>query len=226
MKDDENRATSSKVVQFRDIFQEFRLESYSGLDNNRLAAFTLSLLADRGIPTSQENLIVAVFLMFPVKFSLVGFPEYPDAERVGRSLLQLGPKYRNWATGNRQVGYVLTEQGQLIVAQTKKLLENPESVKERRVSPRQRTREPDAEIKEIENTKLFQDFKSSKIESSDEFGIWELLRAFPSSPKKALRERLKRMKEAAKLAERKDVDEFLRVIEQRFSSILEEERAR
>jgi hypothetical protein len=41
----------------------------------------------------------------------VGWPEYPDAFRTNRSLLQGQPKYRNWLTGSASKGFSLNERG-------------------------------------------------------------------------------------------------------------------
>ena len=220
---DENRAAHSKANQFKEKFQEFKLESYSGLDNNRLAAYAVFSLEENGITASQENLIITLFLMFPSKFSLVGFPEHPDAERVNRSLLQLGPKYRGWATGDRHIGYTLTDKGRLVVAQTKKLMIEPEPTKRRRGSPKERTRDPNSEVKEIELTKLWQQFNSGTLGEPDEFAIWELLRAFPSSSKKSLRNRIRNMQVAAKLVGREDVLKFIGMVEEKYKHIFNDE---
>jgi hypothetical protein len=204
----------SKTRQFEELCPRFEENAYSNLDNNRLMAFTISFLTEIGIVTSQENLTAASFLMFPLKFALVGFPEYPDAERVNRSLLQLGPKYRNWATGNKHIGYKLTDKGISVVEEAKRLMKNPEPLTKRRSTP-ERTRDPEKEIREIEESKLFQEFKAgiSPTNELDRFAIWELLRAFPSSPRRTLISRMKQMKESAKLGEREDILDFLKVVE-------------
>lgn len=42
---------------------------------------------------------------------MVGWPEYPDAFRTNRSLLQGQPKYRNWLTGAASTGFSLNDRG-------------------------------------------------------------------------------------------------------------------
>lgn len=200
-----------RYMRMEETCKPFPSTSYERMDNNRLAVFAIGVLEENGIPRTQEALCVALFLMFPAKFSLVGFPQYPDTERVNRTLLQLGTKYRNWATGNKHVGYTLNDAGHHVLDQTRALLQRPEMQTRKKTTPRERTKDPNAEVREIEISNLFQEFKAHKIDnpSSREYDFWELMQAFPYTPKEALRKRWKGMREAANLAGRKDLADFL-----------------
>lgn len=212
-----------RLERLKQICKPFAPETYSSIDNNRLAVYAIALLSENDFLASQEAIIVALYLLFPEKFSLVGYKEYPDAERVNRTLLQLGHKYRNWAIGNKQIGYSLNENGRLAWEQTKKLLEEPATIKPvRKKAIRPRTMNPEIHVIEIEETSLFKAYKNGKTDNLSEFAIWELLRAFPYSPKKALRERLRLLTESAKLSKRVDVLEFLTWVKKRFSYIFKE----
>jgi hypothetical protein len=216
--------TDQRLKRLREICKPFVPEAYRMIDNNRLAVYAVGLLTDNSMQTTQEATTVALHLMFPEKFSMVGFREYPDAERVNRTLLQLGKKYRNWATGNKHVGYSLNETGKLVMEQTKKMLQSPGVSDVRKKTPKQRTMDPDMVIKEIEQTALFKAYRSNPQSNPDEFGIWELLRAFPYTPKSALVERLRNMLESARVAGRDDIVDFLGWTKIKFSSVFSEER--
>jgi hypothetical protein len=211
-----------RYVRMEEVCRPFPSMSYDKMDNNRLAVYAIALLEENGIPRTQEALTVGMFLLFPEKFSLVGFPQYPDTERANRTLLQLGGKYRNWATGDRHAGYTLTDTGHIVLDQTKKLLETPSLQVEKRATPKERTRDPMAEVKEIEASSLYANFANGDLEGTNEYGFWELLQALPYTPKRALRKRLKEMSESAKLADRGNVVEFLKWVQQRYASFLEE----
>lgn len=199
----------------------FPSQVYESIDNNRLAVYAIKLLQTNRIPVTQEALAVALFILFSGKFSLVGFEEYPDAERVHRTLLQLGPKWRNWATGNTHTGFSLNKNGELVFEQVDYALKNPSKsvLNPRRRTPRSRTRDPDKEIKEIEETSLFKEYISGKRNDFGEFTIWELLRSYPYAPKEALRDRIENMLECAKLAGRQDITEFLMWVKKAFSEV-------
>ena len=213
-----------RLPKLKKICRPFPYETYKSIDNNRLAVYAIALLSENKLKVTQEAVTVALYLLFPEKFSLIGFEEYPDAERVNRTLLQLGPKYRNWAIGSKQIGYSLNETGRLVLEQTKKLLESPGTYQVKKITPKQRTIDPDIEVKEIEQTSLFKAYKCGGRNNLDEFVIWELLRAFPYTPKSALVERLKNMTESAKLSGRDDVVDFLKWVKTKFLHVFKEER--
>lgn len=200
--------------------------AYSGLDLNRLAVYALSWIQEKRVPANFENLVVLLYRMFPAKFSLVNYPEYPDATRVNRALLQLQPKYRNWARGNVQKGYTLTETGRVVVGQTKTILESfsgaagsaAEIVK--RKAPKARTRDPHADLADVDQSTIFKLFQEGKQDQADSTLIWELLRAYPYTPKKALRERLRLLENVADLAGRGDVKQFLSWVKTRYATVL------
>jgi len=213
-----------RLTKLKEICKPFHHEAYKSIDNNRLAVYAIALLSENNLQVTQEAVTVTLYLLFPEKFSLVGFKEYPDAERVNRTLLQLGSKYRNWSVGNKHIGYSLNETGRLVLEQTKKLLETPGTRQVKKIILKQRTIDPNVEIGEIEQTSLFKAYKSGERNNFDEFAIWELLRAFPYTPKSALVERLKSMIESAKLSGRDDVVEFLKWVKTKFSDVFKEEK--
>lgn len=211
----------TRLEEFRKFYKPFSLDAYTAIDNNRLAVYAIKLLQLEKIPVTQEAVTVALFLFFPEKFSLVGFEQYPDSERVHRTLLQLGPKWRNWATGNTHIGFSLNENGESVFKQVDLALKNPAKFARtmRLKTPKPRTRDPDQEIKEIEGTSLFKEYVQGKREGFNEFVIWELLKSYPYAPKEALRDRFEKMLECAKLANRRDLVEFLKWVEDVFSSV-------
>lgn len=212
---------SNRVEAFRRICKPFSYNAYQSIDNNRLGVYAIKILQINRIPVTQEAVTVALFLFFPEKFSLVGFRQFPDAERVHRTLLQLGPKWRNWTTGDTHHGYSLNKNGELEFKRVEEALKNPSSstIVPRQRASKPRTRDPDQEIKEIEGTSLFKEYLSGKREGFSEFVVWELLKSYPYAPKGALKERIETMLEYAKLADRKDIVDFLRWVREFFSVV-------
>jgi hypothetical protein len=60
--------------------------SYELMDLDRLVIYTVVELQKLGIELSLENIIVGAFKLFPKRFSIIGYPEFPDATRVEKSL--------------------------------------------------------------------------------------------------------------------------------------------
>lgn len=208
-----------------DALRPYREESYEELDLNRLAAYTIRRLQDEQIPTTFENIVVAAYKMFPRKFSLVGFPDYPDAARVNRALLQLRPKYRNWARGNVRKGFVLTESGLREVKQVGESLSlGPKhpggSVRRagRRTPPR--TRDLTEDIEFIQHSSLFAKWQQGLLDSATDLEFFNLIRAYAYSPSKAIRQRLETLRNTAIQLNRRDILEFLDAVGTRFEDVL------
>src|SRR5712691_7190785 len=76
-----------------------------------LTVYTLFWLHQWQLRRTIEAVSVLNWRLFPDKFGMVGWPEYPDAFRTNRSLLQGQPKYRNWLTGAARIGFSLNQRG-------------------------------------------------------------------------------------------------------------------
>jgi hypothetical protein len=66
-----------------DLIREFTesKDDYLSLDKDRLILIVIDYLNSKNIETTFDKLTVAAFKLFPKKFSLIGFPEYPDAKK-------------------------------------------------------------------------------------------------------------------------------------------------
>jgi len=214
----------SRVVE---QFEPYPEGSYVNVDLTGLAAFTIERLNELHLPNTFENLVVALFRLFPAKFSLVGFDEYPDAARVGRTLLQLGPKYRNWARGSVQKGFVLTEAGKAKVADVARILAGAKSAdvsrrQEAIPRTRPRTRDFSKDIQTIEESPLYRRWKTEKILAGTSMDLFDLLGAFAYTPARVLRDRLKMLETIAEEVERADIAEFLKTVRKEFGRQLQD----
>ena len=206
-----------------EAFEPYPEASYANIDLAGLASFAIKRLQELQIPTSFENLVVALFRLFPTKFCLEDFDEYPDAARVGRTLLQLGPKYRNWARGSVQKGFVLTESGVAKAVQVGAIVVSgaapaePQPAK-RRTLPR--TMDLSNEMQVIEGSSLFQKWTAGRLNEGESIEFFDLLGAYAYTPAPALKGRVRLLENAAGQLRRGDVLEFLRSVQQRFSQHL------
>jgi len=74
-----------------------------------LTAYTVYWLNNWDIPTTYENISVLNARLFPNDFGLSGFPDLPDAMRTNRTLLQMRPKYRGFATSDPRKGVIVID---------------------------------------------------------------------------------------------------------------------
>jgi hypothetical protein len=76
-----------------------------------------------GVECTFDNVVVVLYKLFPEKFSLVSFPEYPDFIRVDNTL-RLDCKHSRYVMGSRTKGWALTELGKLAAEDATKTLES------------------------------------------------------------------------------------------------------
>jgi len=200
-------------------FEPYPEPLYGDIALAALATFAISRLLDSHIPNTFENLVVTLFRFFPAKFSLVGFPQYPDAASVGRTLLQLGPKYRNWARGSVQKGFVLTATGNSKALDVARILSGAQSASQRKTVSisRPRTMDLSKDIKSIEESVLFRQWKSGSITHTSSLELFDLLGAYAYTPARVLKGRVKMLETIATELERPDVLEFLAAVRKEFA---------
>ncbi len=195
----------------------YEADRYSAIDLNRLTVFAIKVLSDLDVPATFENIAVALFRMFPRRFAMVGFAEYPDATRVNRALLQLRPKYRNWATGKTRLGWQLTVGGEEEARALMGKLGTNASVN-LKLSPSDLQAEPGGKVKRtvhaedgvarIRTSALWQKFQLG-WENADALEALDVLEAYSHTPPEALTHRLARLRTTAASVGDDDVVNFL-----------------
>lgn len=199
--------------------EAYDFNNYRNIDLNSLAVYAISFLQEKNIPTTFEIIVVTLFKLFPEKFSLEGFREYPDAARINRALLQLRPKYRNWAHGDVQLGYSLSEEGKCQADKVKLLLEKSHLQMPLKSKPKKRTLAPDAEVTDIEKSKVFRLYNEGKENSLTDRDVYTLFKAYSYTSPKILRNYLNKLKGYAQFNNRNDITNFLNWLEKRYSHI-------
>lgn len=205
---------------------------YGSMDLNRLTVFTIDLLNRLNVPTTFENIAVATFRMFPRRFAMVGYPNYPDVTRVNRALLQLRPKYRNWATGKTRLGWQLTGAGEeearvlrtrLGDANSVSAMLQPEDLEAEPAAKTKRTVHPEETTTRIRASSLFLKYRDnwSGVEPLE---VFDVLEAYTHTPPQALKQRLLRMRATALSVGDKEVTKFLDELGNRFSLLFERRR--
>jgi hypothetical protein len=76
--------------------KSFGEAKYENVDLDHLIMYVISQLEKIGADLSFENAAVAAFKLFPKKFSLPGYPEYPDGKRIHDCLFRCTFKTKQW----------------------------------------------------------------------------------------------------------------------------------
>lgn len=209
----------------------FGTDKYEGLSLATLTAYSAYWLAQWGLPTTLENLAVLNFKLFPTKFAMVGWPVFPDVNRTNRSVLQMRPKYRNFATSITNRGVFLNERG---IAEAQSLIEKlgtprladgstpPVEVPIGRIrgSGRPTTVHPEDIVAKIRDSRLFKTSKGAGWADAEPIDLINFLEVYDHTPSEEKRRRLREFQMAAKELKDGEVQQFLEAMSTRFKSYL------
>jgi hypothetical protein len=230
------RGTKAETVLIRDRrdllkLRPFARDAYKDYALTTLTAYVVHWLQKWGIPTSLENVAVASHRMFPVKFGMVGWSEFPDVNRTNRSVLQMRPKYRNLATSASDRGVFLNQRGveeatALIaklgppVTEAGQLTAIVEEDIRPEVGKRARSIHPETDVEAVRRSSLFELYSSSRFDEAEAIDLIGLLDVYDHTPSKEKRTTLRRLMESAKEVKDREVVEFLDKVQARFHRYL------
>lgn len=210
----------------------FDVALYEGYALTSLAAYCVFWLHTWSIPTSLENVAVASYRMFPAKFALVGWPQFPDVNRINRTVLQMRPKYRNLATSASDKGVFLNENGiressslteriggPLFEGETRPTTAVP-SVKAERGVGKPRSIHPEDLMSKVRKSHLFALYVASHLDEGEAIDLINLLGVYDHTPSKHKRAELKKLIDSAKEVEDTQVFDFMKLVAERFRRYL------
>ncbi len=213
-------------------FKAFETSSYENIPLTSLVAYSVFWLSKWEIPTSLENLAVFCFKLFPSKFSMVGWSEFPDFNRINRSVLQMRPKYRNLATSVTNKGVFLSGTGIVEADSLTKRFGPPSRqsqnskqtknihIKSERGSGKPRSIHPEDAVEGIKKSLLYSLFKENKFEESEAIDLIGMLGVYDHTPSSDKRRKLKLLIQQAKEIDNKEILYFLLESQQRFDKYL------
>jgi len=205
---------------------------YAGFSLAHLTAYSVYWLTAWDIPTTYENVSVLNGRLFPDDFAMQGFSELPDAFRTNRSLLQMRPKYRNFAASNPRKGVYLTEKGGAVAAAVLQRIGAPTfgglpvSIRSPTIDPRrpnkdmERARNPAQTVLDIRNKILFRRFKEGKLNETEVVHLLGLVGLYDHTLPTELRKAFKRMRADAVTVNDTEVVDFIDAVAERFHTYL------
>ncbi len=193
----------------------FNEQAYESFDLDRLLTYAMHVLQKAAVPLYFDYICVAAFKLFPAKFSMANFSEYPDTNRLSKALRRLTDQQRkNWATGNIENGFHLSPAGEEIFNQVTARLQQPEKRETPKPKTRTRGRSTTDDTNEVVTSEVFSKWKQG-VEIS-EFEVSSFLGASPYVPKRLLKNHLESLKQSARAADSSDGQAFLDWLETQF----------
>ncbi|MBN2412817.1 hypothetical protein JXQ31_14100 [candidate division KSB1 bacterium] len=197
--------------------KELDYSRYKDVSLDYLIMYVVSLIDKQNINLSFENIVAAAFQIFPQKFQLLGYTEYPDAKRVHDCLFRCTFKTKQWLGGKTRQGFKITERSKIFIAESEKYLFG--EVKKLPHS-NSKTRRKEHVLIEIEKSNAFQKFISGNKSNITEGDICILLQGTLDTPKDILKTNLKTLKSFASELQHKEITHFLDWLHDNFNYFL------
>lgn len=199
---------------------EFDSEKYADLDLDRLAIYALNLLEEHRVPLYFDYVAVAIFRLFPKRFSMANFDMYPDTNRINKSLRRLtDSKRNNWARGNIENGFVLTDAGREMNRQVQGMLAVADKGGAKKSDDR-RGRSAGSDISEVKQSGIFRKWQHSA--PITDFEVFEFLGAPAYTPKPLLANHLEKLKDSSNSENDEEAIAFLEWLRNDYRHIFEE----
>lgn len=207
----------STAKSYLDTLSAFAPEQYHGISTTDQLVYAAFQMEANGVKLTFEPIVVAAYRMFPKTFSLVGFPEYPDASRVGRTLLQCRPKYRGTIRGGASSGFVITEFGRDRAADVARRLAGgqPQTRRGRRQAPRAVL---DRIEQEVRDSAAFLSWRAN--EPVSEYDFYYFLHLLPGASKESVRENFDAISDVARDSQDPQVRNFLAALKAQYAKEL------
>lgn len=189
--------TESNKKADEDVIREIEeyANDYISLNKDRLTLFTVNFLESKKIEPTFDKIVAAAFRLFPKKFALIGFPEYPDGRTIYYCVYNHCTLNNKWLFGNVQSAFKVTEKGKYFVDETKKMLEGKIKLgKKHRTIPRRKEATFLAELKKTNAFMRYKQFPNEKMSKTD---IFDALKA-PTDAKELAQSHLEKYFEYAK----------------------------
>ena len=174
------------------------------------------LTAGNGSQTTFEDIVAEAFRLFPKRFSLRGYPDWPDSAVVNKSWLRSRTD-KKYIVGSVKDGFRLTQRGLEVAERVEQRLARRPVRGSSRIKSELRTRSGRL-LRSIEESPSFRQFLSTgNLDNMTEDDLADVLLAVPDTPGRVLTSNLEQFKDAARLYERLDVQSFLDAAEAQFS---------
>ena len=196
---------------------------YLGVSQDELLIAALSSMARDGEKVTFEALVVRCFKMFPKKFELEGYPEWPNASIVNKAWLRCRTD-KKLISGSVAEGLRLTPKGIMVAEKVLQRLKAPtQPIDPNSTTTKKGSKQTPAGrvVRHIESSKAYRLYTQSKsLEQVSEHDMYELLYGMYESDAETLRTNLAVIKGHVEQFGRQDLRAFLDLIERHFAKRL------
>jgi hypothetical protein len=206
----------------------FLEEIYKNVPLWELALYSIYSLQEQNVETNFENIVVECFELFPKKFSLQSYPEFPDTNRVRRELQRIeGSTFQmkgfdQLLEGNLKTTYKFTDKGMEKLAKVQNKLQTG-SIDQTKIEKKLKdTRGKYGRVlNEIEKHPAYKKFLAvgENFEVSESL-MRDILFATMETPNEKLRDTMKTLIGYSEALKRDEIKKFFLFICKKFPTIL------
>jgi len=205
----------------------FDPENYSKVTLNDLVVYSVYYLHNQGSEITSEDIVSACFVLFPKRFSMRKYPQYPDSGVVSRRWGDC--KSKGYLRGNATKGFKITAKGIRRAEKIERSLGKPmkpvhiPKPRTKRSSTAQ-TVHPELKahagkyVRSIQASDAYRHYR--KQQALNEFDFRSMLLCTMESPPTTLARNMEQFKEYVKIYKRKDLLVFLEFCEVKFSHLI------
>jgi hypothetical protein len=203
-------------------------EKYSKITLNDLVVYSVYYLHKQRSEITSEDIISACFVLFPKRFSMRKYPQYPDSGIVSRRWGDC--KSRGYLRGNATRGFQITARGIKRAEKVEKMLGKPmkpvqvSKPETKRTAGSAQTIHPELKahagkyVRSIQASDAYKQYR--KQQALNEFDFRSMLLCTMESPPTTLARNMEQFKEYVRIYKRKDLLVFLEFCEVKFSHLL------
>jgi hypothetical protein len=206
----------------------FSPEIYRRVALNELVTFSVYFLKQQGGEINAEDIVAACFKLFPERFQLRGYPEWPDSTVVNKRWLDC--RDRGYLIGSTAGGFTLSAKGLELAEKAEEVLTGKKRIfkktSEDKVGGEMRTR-AGRFVRSLETSEAFQGFMQNGPSSViSEYDFRNMLLCTMESSPTTLKNNLDQFRQYCELYQRGDLVGFLDHCQQRFSEHLTESKGK
>jgi hypothetical protein len=208
-----------KVLADKEI-PKFDERVYTQVALNDLVTYAVYHLSQTSEEISAEDIVAACFLLFPKRFELRGYPQWPDSTVVNKRWIDCRKK--GYIKGSTAQGFKLTPDGLKVAERVEKILVGQRRVREKaNTELRTRAGRFVHSLGQSDAAQLYG--RDGNADSVSEFDFRNMLLCTMESSASVLRSNLEQFRQYVSLYDREDLMAMLDECETKFASILTEE---
>lgn len=203
---------------------KFEPQVYGRIALNDLVTYAVYFLAQSGKEVNAEDIVATCFSLFPERFHLRGYPQWPDSTVVNKRWVDCRGK--GLIHGSTASGFSLTPKGLELAERVSQILfgKKPHFGRSssNRVGEEERTR-AGRFVRSLEKSDAFSLFSShDEAANISEFDFRNMLLCTMESSATTLRNNLEQFKQYVALYKREDLLKFLEFCRSKFAHLLSE----